>query len=184
MGRFGQLDVVRRQAVDAGEIDDPPIADAREGAPSEHDQLLALLFEILNEEILEGAPVVANMPEIANAREIANAPEIAGDRYGRSDPRQITATICPQCGQPIVPAGLILPPIKARILEAVHHRPGIGAEELRGIVWADDPNGGPEDRKVLHVHICQLNKLIAPLGIAVRARKGGSTGYRIQDANQ
>jgi hypothetical protein len=88
--------------------------------------------------------------------------------------------ICPTCGSPIVPEGLQLPPTKARILEAVRRRPDISAEELRGIVWADDPNGGPEDRKVLHVHVSQLNHLLAPHGIVVRSQGGG---YRIRSAS-
>jgi hypothetical protein len=71
-----------------------------------------------------------------------------------------------------------LPPVKQRILDAVRQQPGIGAEDLRAIVWADDPAGGPEDRKVLHVHIHQLNQKIAALGIAVRGSR--SNGYRLQ----
>jgi len=87
--------------------------------------------------------------------------------------------ICQQCGQPIAPTGLRLPPIKKRILDTVKRRPGISAEELRSVVWAGDPNGGPEDRKVLHVHVSQLNQLLAPLGIIVRSQGGG---YRIRSA--
>src|SRR5215207_7416317 len=82
-----------------------------------------------------------------------------------------TAT-CPRCGQPIVPEGLSLPPIKRRILDAVQRCPGISAEQLRDVVWATDRNGGPEDRKVLHVHVHQLNRRLAPYGVMVRAPKG------------
>jgi hypothetical protein len=88
-----------------------------------------------------------------------------------------SAKTCPACGQPIVPEGLQLPKTKARIFEAVRRRPDISAEELRTIVWADDPAGGPEDRKVLHVHVSQLNHLLAPHGIMVRSQGGG---YRIR----
>jgi hypothetical protein len=91
---------------------------------------------------------------------------------------------CAACGQAIVPDRLRLPPIKQRILDAVQRRPGIGAEELRALVWADDPDGGPEDRKVIHVHVHQLNKLLAPLGIVVRAPFGAGAGYRIQKVTQ
>jgi len=84
---------------------------------------------------------------------------------------------CATCGQPIVPPVPDLPPTKQRILDAVKRRPGITAEELRCVVWADDPNGGPEDRKVLHVHVSQLNHLLAPLGIMVRSQGGG---YRVR----
>jgi hypothetical protein len=83
------------------------------------------------------------------------------------------AAICLQCGQPLPPAGLRLPPIKQRIFEAVQRHPDISAERLRDLVWADDPSGGPEDRKVLHVHVNQLNHLLAPHGIMVRAQGGG-----------
>lgn len=85
---------------------------------------------------------------------------------------------CPCCGTPTIPA-VVLPPTKQRILDAVRQRPGIDSESLRGIVWADDPNGGPEDRKVIHVHVWQLNRLLLPHGIAVRGSRSG--GYRLQE---
>lgn len=85
----------------------------------------------------------------------------------------------PQCGQPIAPTGLRLPPIKSRIYEAVRRRPGIGAEELRGLVW-NGPDGGPEDCKVLHVHVAQLNELLRPLVMMVRSQGGG---YRIRSVS-
>jgi hypothetical protein len=96
---------------------------------------------------------------------------------------RIPAKFCPACGQVVIPDGLRLPPTKRRIFEAVQRRPGISADELRAAVWADDPNGGPEDRKVIHVHVHQLNRLLAPLGIRVRAPFGAGAGYRIQDVS-
>jgi hypothetical protein len=61
-----------------------------------------------------------------------------------------SAKTCPACGQPIVPPVPDLTPIKQRILDAVKHRPGISAEELRATIW-DDPSGGPEDRRPVAV---------------------------------
>jgi DNA-binding response OmpR family regulator len=90
------------------------------------------------------------------------------------------AKICPSCGQPIAPTGLCLPPIKQRIFEAVKRRPGITAQQLRDWVWADDLDGGPlTDTKCLHVHVAQLNRLLAPHGIIVRSQGGG---YQIRSA--
>lgn len=87
--------------------------------------------------------------------------------------------VCPHCGQPIVPRDPIpLPPLKARLLDLVQRCPGIEAAELRSLLWADDANGGPEDRKNLHVHIHQLNRRLAPLGLRVRGSK--SYGYRLE----
>jgi len=86
--------------------------------------------------------------------------------------------ICPTCRQPVVSTDLILPPIKAPIFELVRQRPGIDAETLRTLVWEDDPAGGPEDRKVLHVHVHQLNDLLRVHRIQVRGSR--SRGYRVQ----
>lgn len=90
-------------------------------------------------------------------------------------------TTCPRCHQPIAPARLQLSPIKRRIFEAVVKHPDIPAEELRALVWCNDPNGGPEDRKVLHVHVHQLNRLLAPYGLIVRAGKGAGAVYRLRE---
>ncbi len=88
----------------------------------------------------------------------------------------MTPARCPCCGQPVIPP-VALPPIKQQILDVVRRRPGIDAEALRSLVWAHDPGGGPEDRKVIHVHIHQLNRLLSPHGIVVRGSRSG--GYRI-----
>jgi hypothetical protein len=88
---------------------------------------------------------------------------------------------CSSCGQIIPPTGLRLPPIKRRIYDAVQRRPDITAEELRCLVWANDPSGGPEDRKCLHVHVAQLNTLLRPHGIMVRSQGGG---YRIRSVHR
>ena len=90
--------------------------------------------------------------------------------------------ICPTCGQPVVSIGLMLPPIKARIFELVRQRPGIDAETLRTLVWENDPAGGPEDRKVLHVHVHQLNDLLRVHRIQVRGSR--SSGYRVRPLRQ
>jgi hypothetical protein len=91
----------------------------------------------------------------------------------------VAATICTRCGQPVVPTELALPWTKRRILDAVQRHPGINAERLRDLVWQDDPGGGPECRHALYVHVNQLNRQLASAGIAVRAARSGSAGYRI-----
>jgi len=95
-------------------------------------------------------------------------------------PQSRQIEVCQTCGQVIPPTGLRLPKIKQRIYDAVQRRPDITAEELRCVVWADDPAGGPEDRKVLHVHVSQLNRTLAVHGIMVRSQGGG---YRIRSVS-
>ena len=87
--------------------------------------------------------------------------------------------VCAHCRQPIGRTGLYMAPIKRRILDAMRRHPNIAADALRSIVWADDPNGGPLDPKVLHVHINQLNKLLAPYGYEISAGRSRS-GYRLR----
>jgi hypothetical protein len=87
-----------------------------------------------------------------------------------------TVPVCSCCGQLIAP-DVSLPPIKQRIFDAVRRRPGIGSEDLRSVVW-NGPDGGPENRKVVHVHINQLNRLLVPFGLRVRGSR--SHGYHVQ----
>jgi hypothetical protein len=87
--------------------------------------------------------------------------------------------ICPTCRQPIVPPVPDLTPIKRCILDTVKRRPGISAEELRGIVWSG-PDGGPECRHTIFVHIAQLNNALRPHGICLRSEGGG---YRFRSAS-
>jgi hypothetical protein len=61
----------------------------------------------------------------------------------------------------------------------VRRNPGISAERLRDLVWDFDPAGGPECRHTVYAHIHGLNLRLAPHGIAVRAPKGGTGGYRL-----
>jgi hypothetical protein len=84
---------------------------------------------------------------------------------------------CPCCGQPIIPTGLMLPRVKARIYDIVRRLPGISAEQLVEHVWSDQ-DGGPESgRKAIHVHIYGLNRLLAQHGLQVRGSTSG--GYRV-----
>jgi hypothetical protein len=84
---------------------------------------------------------------------------------------------CPTCGQPKLTGDLLLPPVKKRLLEIVRRRPGITAEELRSLIWTG-PDGGPENSKCLHVHVHQLNRLLAPLGLVIRGSVSG--GYQMR----
>jgi hypothetical protein len=85
---------------------------------------------------------------------------------------------CPSCGA-IVPPKIALSRTGRRIFDAVKAHPGILAENLRDIVWADDPSGGPESRHAIYAHVFILNKRLAAHGLAVRAERGGPAGYRI-----
>ena len=84
--------------------------------------------------------------------------------------------VCEACGQPVLQRSELPPltPIQQAIFDIVRKRPGVSAERLRGLVW-QGPDGGPESRNAIFVHIAGLNARLAPLGVTVRSRGG----YRI-----
>jgi hypothetical protein len=95
---------------------------------------------------------------------------------------QSPAKICPRCGQPIIPSDLVLPRVKRRIFELIRRRPGINADTVAALTWAEDPNGG-RDRKTVHVHIHQLNRWhLAQHGLQICGSCSG--GYRVQQVSR
>jgi hypothetical protein len=87
--------------------------------------------------------------------------------------------VCEACGQPVLVRSELPPltPIQEKIFAAVRRRPGLlSAEQLREIVW-DGPDGGPESRNTLFVHLAGLNQRLAALHIVVRS-EGGK--YRVR----
>jgi DNA-binding response OmpR family regulator len=85
---------------------------------------------------------------------------------------------CPECGQPIAP-DVELSPILSRIYEFVRRHPRCTRDQIIDHVYADDPNGGPESRHTIAVHIYRLNRVLRPYGIVVRATKGHGANYSI-----
>ena len=83
--------------------------------------------------------------------------------------------ICEACGQPVLVRSELPPltPIQQAIFDIVRKHPGVSAEQLRGLVWQHDPNGGPECRHTIFVHVSLLNKRLAPLGVTIRSQGGG-----------
>ena len=91
---------------------------------------------------------------------------------------RVNITCCPGCGRPMPRDDIALPPVKRRIYDIVSRHPGISADQLCELVWADDPGGGPESgRKVIHVHVNQLNHRLAPFGVVVRGSL--AAGYQL-----
>ena len=98
--------------------------------------------------------------------------------------------VCHCCGAPLpdLPVDHLaaqVSPIMAAVIRAVARRPGIGSARLADIVYADDPNGGP-DFAVISVRtaICRENKKLAKSGWAVKADIGASRGYRLVEVER
>jgi hypothetical protein len=88
---------------------------------------------------------------------------------------------CVTCGQPIIPEdGMRLSQTQQRIFDAVRRGGEISPRDLADIVWADDPNGGPDNPCALKAHVFYLNQKLAALGLVVRAGKGAGAVYQIK----
>lgn len=90
---------------------------------------------------------------------------------------------CPACGLPVDERYVADPPlsgIKLRIYNLVRARPGITSDELADMVYAGYLNVGPDSgRKVIHVHINQINRCLRSIGSQVRIRGSRYYGYRV-----
>ena len=87
---------------------------------------------------------------------------------------------CPHCGQIIpdgrIPAGLRLTRFQKIIFLAVKRsgENGISSSELVDTVYADDPNGGPEQAvQSIRVQINKMNTRLIDHNLLIRAPRGG-----------
>lgn len=82
--------------------------------------------------------------------------------------------MCRCCGQPLPPKkreGVYLPAKKACIYDFVQAHPGVTLAGIRAHCFSDGTN-----IKTVHVHICQINEMLAGTSLRIRGEKRG--GYR------
>lgn len=87
---------------------------------------------------------------------------------------------CPTCGQQLPPKLVVHGTVRQRIVDILAARPhGYTSTELMGLVYADDPDGGPDDSVALRVSIYNANKELAKHGYRIKATNPGR-GARYQ----
>ncbi len=93
----------------------------------------------------------------------------------------MTLKICKCCGQ-VIPPAVALPAVKQRLYDFVARNPqGVNAVQIAAYVYADDPNGGPENYLVaVRTHVFQMNKKLATHGIAVKSCLGRGATYTLR----
>jgi hypothetical protein len=82
--------------------------------------------------------------------------------------------LCRCCGQPLPPKkreGVYLPAKKACIFDFVRDHPGVTLAGIRAHCFPDGTNA-----KLIHVHINQINDLMAGTGVKIVGEKRG--GWR------
>jgi hypothetical protein len=86
---------------------------------------------------------------------------------------------CPCCGQSLPPKIVVNGPVRQRIVDILASRPaGITADELTGLVYAEDPNGGPENHSI-RVHIWHLNRFLARQCYQIKSTRGPAARYQL-----
>jgi hypothetical protein len=79
--------------------------------------------------------------------------------------------LCPRCGQPLPGKereGVYLPAKKACIFDFVRAHPGVTLAGIRAHCFSDGTNV-----KTIHVHINQINNLLAGTDVQIKGEKHG-----------
>ena len=100
--------------------------------------------------------------------------------------------VCQCCGQSLPrdflfvgsDIGLPVRGKQAQILDAVMKAGthGIDPDRLFDLLYADDPNGGPDvGNRIVSIHINALNKRLVKVGKRIKGQRGRDCYYRLVD---
>ncbi len=67
-----------------------------------------------------------------------------------------------------------------RIWNIVRRFPGLPAQDIANMVYADDPDGGPLGAtETVRVHVRGINRRLAVVGQCISGQRNGHNGYRL-----
>ena len=92
---------------------------------------------------------------------------------------------CPTCGRPWPARSHRFPhvrgPVSARLVELIADNPGINGRELMRKLYADDPDGGPDNLKIIGVLVFKARQRLRLDGYWIESSTGRGGGYRIRE---
>ena len=92
--------------------------------------------------------------------------------------------VCECCGHPLPPEGIDaeLTPTQRKLYRAVKRagKAGITNPELMDKLYADDPNGGPENTNIISVMMKRVRAVLASYGLTVRSTGGPGSRYYLE----
>lgn len=100
---------------------------------------------------------------------------------------------CPCCGAEMHTPGLAalrhvrVTPFQRKVLDVLINTfpKALSARQLANRVYADDPNGGPENSEnCISVYLCRIRKAIQPLGWTAGARGNEQEGIRLRQIEE
>lgn len=90
--------------------------------------------------------------------------------------------VCPTCGRAFPPVIEVGGKRRQALFDYVANHPeGVTVWQIIETVWADDPNGGPEQTNIVPVMAKQINRKLKKLGLSCRIKATGGPGslYRL-----
>jgi hypothetical protein len=89
--------------------------------------------------------------------------------------------ICSCCHRPFPPRLFVTGSRRRHLVDAVlAHPDGITSDRIADLIYADDPNGGPEHaRRSIWVMINFANKQLAAQGYTIKSTGGPGATYRL-----
>jgi len=70
--------------------------------------------------------------------------------------------------------------MRRRVVELIADNPGINGAELIDRIYADDPNGGAMNRKIVSVFVHYARKQLKLDGYEIESSPGRGGGYRLR----
>jgi len=87
---------------------------------------------------------------------------------------------CPHCGQPLAPAFKVTGRERKKLVEILTRHPhGLTRRELADRLYADDPDGGPEDTFAVCQLVHQARLQLLPQGYTIVSNRGPGAHYRL-----
>jgi len=90
------------------------------------------------------------------------------------------SSVCPYCGQALPPELRVTGRERRRLVEILARRPhGMTRRELADWLYADDPNGGPENTFAVCQLVHQARLQLAAQGYTIISDRGPGAHYRL-----
>jgi hypothetical protein len=90
------------------------------------------------------------------------------------------SSVCPYCGQALLPELRVTGRERRRLVEILARRPeGMTRRELADWLYADDPNGGPENTLAVCQLVHQARLQLCEQGYTIISDRGPGAHYRL-----
>ena len=90
------------------------------------------------------------------------------------------SSVCPCCGQPLLPELHVTGRERRRLVDILARRPdGMTRRELADWLYADDPNGGPENTFAVCQLVHQARLQLTAQGYTIISDRGPGAHYRL-----